>query len=77
MNEPIAGCWILAAARGDEGSYRKLQQAMRHGLASGSRTIFPCACQPICLQPTQQQMAELERRLHAELGATPTDGTDR
>jgi hypothetical protein len=50
---------------------------MRHGLASGSRTIFPCACQPICLQPTHQQMAELERRLHAELGATPTDGTDR
>jgi hypothetical protein len=67
MSETIAGCWILAAARGDEGSYRKLLQAMRHDLASGARTIVPCACQPRCPQPTEGQMAELDRRLQADL----------
>jgi hypothetical protein len=67
MSETIAGCWILAAARGDEGSYRKLLQAMRQDLASGSRAIVPCACQPRCPQPTEEQMAELDRRLQADL----------
>ncbi|HVN31105.1 MAG TPA: hypothetical protein VMT45_03900 [Thermoanaerobaculaceae bacterium] len=67
MSETIAGCWILAAARGDEGSYRKLLQAMRQDLASGSRTIVPCACQPRCPQPTEEQMAALDRRLQADL----------
>ena len=67
MTEPVAGCWILAAARGDEGSFRKLLEAIRHDLATGSRTIVPCACQPRCPQPTQDQMAGLDRRLHADL----------
>ena len=72
MSEPIAGCWILAAARGDEGSYRKLLQAMRHDLVSGSRTIVPCNCQPRCPQPTDEQMEALDRRLQAELHGAPT-----
>ena len=73
MSEPIAGCWILAAARGDEGSFRKLLEAMRHDLATGSRTIVPCHCQPRCPQPTGEQMAELDRRLHADLGTALSD----
>jgi hypothetical protein len=71
MSEPIAGCWILAAARGDEGSYRKVLRAMRNELASGSRTIVPCACQPLCPQPTEEQMAALDRRLQADLADSP------
>lgn len=67
MTEPIAGCWILATARGDEGSYRKLLQAMRQDLASGSRTIVPCGCQPRCPQPTDEQKEALDRRLQADL----------
>jgi hypothetical protein len=69
MSETIAGCWILAAARGDEGSYRKLLQAMRLDLASGSRTIVPCNCQPRCPQPTDEQMEALDRRLQADIQA--------
>lgn len=72
MSEPIAGCWILAAARGDEGSYLKLLEARRHDLASGSRTIVPCNCQPHCPQPTDEQMQALDRRLQADLPDTPT-----
>jgi hypothetical protein len=71
MSEPIAGCWILAAARGDEGSYRKVLRAMRNELASGSRTIVPCSCQPRCPQPTEEQMAALDRRLQADLADSP------
>jgi hypothetical protein len=71
MNETIAGCWILAAARGDEGSYQKLLQATRHHLASGSRTIVPCSCQPRCPQPTDEQMEALDRRLQADLHRGP------
>jgi len=67
MSGLIAGCWILAAARGDQGSYRKVLQAMRHDLATGLQTIVPCNCEPRCPQPTPEQMAELDRRLHAEL----------
>ena len=71
MSEPIAGCWILAAARGDEGSYKKVLQAMRDDLISGSRTIVPCACQPLCPQPTEEQIAALDRRLQADLADRP------
>lgn len=70
MSEPIAGCWILAAARGDEGSYQKVLQAMRHNIEFGSQTIFPCNCQPRCPQPTEEQMKELDRRLQADLYRT-------
>jgi hypothetical protein len=75
VSEPIAGCWILAAARGDEGSYRKVLDAMRDELASGARTIVPCACQPRCPQPSPEQMAELNSRLRAELRTEPGDDT--
>jgi hypothetical protein len=71
MSEPIAGCWTLAAARGDEGSFRTLLEARRHELAAGARTILPCNCQPRCPQPTPEQMAELDSRLHAELSTEP------
>ena len=71
MCEPIAGCWILAAARGDEGSYRKVLEAMRRGLAEGSQTIVPCHCTPLCPQPTAEQMEALDRRLQTDLVAAP------
>jgi hypothetical protein len=67
MSAPVAGCWILAAARGDEDSYRKVLQAMRHELATGSRTLLPCSCQPLCPQPTPEQIAELHRRLQVDI----------
>ena len=67
MSDAIAGCWILAAARGDEGSYRKVLQAMRHELVSGSRTVSPCSCEPLCPQPTLEQMDALDRRLQADI----------
>jgi hypothetical protein len=67
MSEPIAGCWILAAARGDQGSYQMVLQAMRHNIEFGSQTIFPCNCQPRCPQPSEEQMEALDRRLHADL----------
>lgn len=76
MSEQVAGCWILAAARGDEGSYRKVLQAMRRGIADGSQTIVPCECTPRCPQPTAEQMDALDRRLQAELHAAP-DGSER
>jgi hypothetical protein len=69
MSEPIAGCWILAAARGDEGSYQKILKAMRYNIAFGSQTIFPCNCQPRCPQPTDEQMEALDRRLQADIQA--------
>jgi hypothetical protein len=72
MSDTVAGCWILAAARGDEGSYRKVLQAMRHDVASGSQTIVPCNCQPRCPQPTPEQMDTLGRRLQADVLAAPT-----
>lgn len=75
MSEQVAGCWILAAARGDEGSYRKVLQAMRRGLADGSQTIVPCQCTPVCPQPTAEQMDALARRLQADLHAAP-NGTE-
>ena len=71
MGEPIAGCWILAAARGDEGSYRKVLQAMRDSIGSVPPTIVPCTCKPRCPQPTEEQMEALDRQLQADL-----DGTD-
>jgi hypothetical protein len=67
MTEPIAGCWILAAARRDEGSYQKVLKAMRYNIAFGSQTMFPCNCQPRCPQPTDEQMEALDRRLQADL----------
>jgi hypothetical protein len=70
MTEPIAGCWILAAARGDEGSYRKVLQAMRHNTEFRSQTIFPCSCQPRCPQPTDEQMETLDRRLQLDVYGT-------
>ncbi len=73
MSEAIAGCWILAAARGDEGSYRKVLQAMRHGLSSGPQTIVPCNCRPRCPQPTREEMDTLDRRLQADVLAAPTE----
>jgi hypothetical protein len=73
MSEPIAGCWILAAARGDEGSYQKVLQATRHNIEFGSQTIFPCNCQPRCPQPTQQQMEAMDRRLQADLYRTQNE----
>jgi len=69
MSEQVAGCWILAAARGDEGSYRKVLEAMRRGLAGGSKTIVPCHCTPRCPQPTEEEMEALDRRLQADLDA--------
>jgi hypothetical protein len=75
MSDTITGCWILAAARGDEGSYRKVLHAMRDEFASGSQTIVRCDCQPRCPQPTREQMTELERRLHAELRTRSTYDT--
>jgi hypothetical protein len=73
MSEAVAGCWILAAARGDEGSYRKVLQAMRHELASGSRTVFPCCCEPLCPQPTLEEMAALDQRLQADIRTAGDD----
>ena len=67
MSEPIVGCWILAAARGDEGSYQKVLKSMRYNIAFDSQTIFPCNCQPRCPQPTDEQMEALDRRLQADL----------
>jgi hypothetical protein len=69
MSDPIAGCWILAAARGDEGSYKKVLKAMRYTIESGSQTIVPCNCQPRCPQPTEEQMEALDRRLQADIHA--------
>jgi hypothetical protein len=71
MGEQVAGCWILAAARGDDGSYRKVLEAVRRGLADGSQTIVPCACTPRCPQPTPEQMEALDRRLQSDLSPTP------
>jgi hypothetical protein len=62
MSEQVAGCWILAAARGDEASYRKVLEAMRRGLADRSQTVVPCQCTPRCPQPTAEQMDALDRR---------------
>jgi hypothetical protein len=73
MSEPIVGCWILAAARGDEGSYQKVLQGMRHTIESGSQRIFPCNCQPRCPQPTEEQMKVLDRRLQADLYRTQNE----
>ena len=79
MSEPIVGCWILAAARGDEGSYQKVLKSMRYNIAFGSQTIFPCNCQPRCPQPTDEQMEALDRRLQADIRAARDDqsATDR
>jgi len=73
MSEPIAGCWILAAARGDEGSYQTVLQVMRHTTESGSHTIFPCNCRPRCPQPTEEQMEALDRRLQTDLYGTQNE----
>jgi hypothetical protein len=72
MSEQVAGCWILAAARGDEGSYRKVLQAMRRELAGGSQRIVPCGCTPRCPQPTAEQMEALDRRLQEDLHGSPS-----
>jgi len=72
MSDAIPGCWILAAARGDEGSYQKVLKAMRYDIAFGLQTIFPCTCQPRCPQPTREQMDALDRRLQADVLAAPT-----
>jgi len=69
MSEPIAGCWILAAARGDEGSYQKVLRAVRESLADGSQAIVPCTCEPRCPQPTEEQMEALHERLNADVAA--------
>jgi hypothetical protein len=76
MTEHVAGCWILAAARGDERSYRKVLEAVRRGIADGSQTIVPCQCTPRCPQPTAEQMKALDARLQADLHGvqSATDG---
>ncbi len=73
MSEPIAGCWILAAARGDEGSYRKVLRAVRKSLTDGSQAIVPCSCEPRCPQPTREQMDALNERLRADAAAAGDD----
>ncbi len=70
MSEPIAGCWILAAARGDEGSYQKVLRAVRVSLADGSQAIVPCNCEPRCPQPTKEQMEALHERLRADVATS-------
>jgi hypothetical protein len=75
MSEPVAGCWILAAARGDEGSYRKVLQARRREISDGSQAVVPCSCTPLCPHPTVEQMEALDRRLQADLHAA-SDGAE-
>jgi len=66
----LAAGSCLTAARGDEGSYQKVQQAMRYNIAFGSQTIFPCNCQPRCPRPTEQQIKALDSRLQADIYGT-------
>ena len=67
MSTPISVCQVIKATNGDEKMFQHLVEAMDYNLAWGMFSIFPCECDPPCVRPSEEKIAEFNDRLMAAI----------
>jgi len=66
MSEVISICTQIAAAKGDEKAYREYVDAMKENIKFGSHYVAPCHHEPVCEEPTEEQIKLFEEKLSKE-----------
>ncbi len=68
MSYPISSCLVIMATE-DEASYQRLLKMMFYNKRIGIWSQLPCKCDPPCPQPSDEAMADFNKRMNEDLAA--------
>lgn len=77
MSNPIFECTIRRAACGDEAAFKHYIHDMTINLSWGAWTILPCTHDPVCGEPTDEQIKAFNERVTKHFKDNPVDETRR
>ena len=67
---PISICEVYKSAKGDEPAFLSVAMAMEYNMTQPAHTIMGCMCKPSCVEPTEQQKKNFDKRLQEYLKAS-------